>query len=96
MQAANTLNYAVQQQKNNKALYVVFSFARTYNALTQTASVTQRIAHAVTSASCNATLAQIAAIVAKQQALDNAASVCCYTNSKVSSLLQKNSANVLA
>lgn len=93
MQAANTLNYAVQQQKNNAALYVVFSFARTYNALTQTASVTQRIAHAVSSAASNATLAQIAAIVAKQQQLDNAANVCCYTNDKVSSLLQQNSNN---
>jgi hypothetical protein len=80
MQAANVLNYSVQQQKHNKALFVVFSFARAYNALSQTHSVTQRIAHAVTSAACNATHAQIAAIVAAQAKRDNAASVQNYTN----------------
>jgi len=93
MQAANTLNYSVQQQKNNKALYVVFSFARAYNALTDSYTITQRIAHAVTSAACNATLAQIAAIVAQQQALDKAANVRNYTSDKVGTLLQQNSNN---
>lgn len=90
MQAQNTLNFAVHQQKNKVALYVVFSFARIFNALSHTYSVTQRIAHCVVSIQHDATNEQIAQIVAKQQQLDNAASVQDYTSNAVRKLLHKN------
>ena len=90
MQAANVLNYSVQKQRNNKALFVVFSFARAYNALTESFTVTQRIAHNIVSASSTATLEQIADIVAQQRVRDNAASVRNYTSSAVIKQLQKN------
>jgi hypothetical protein len=92
MQAQNTLNFAVQQQKNNTALYVVFSFARVLNTLTQSYTVTQRIAHAVATTQRTATNAQIAQLVAAQQRINNAASVRDYTNKTVYKLLQKNDA----
>ena len=90
MQATNTLNYSVQKQRNNKALFVVFSFARAYNALTESFTVTQRIAHSIVSASNTATLEQIANIVAQQQQRDNAANVRNYTSSAVFKQLEKN------
>jgi hypothetical protein len=90
VQAANVLNYSVQKQRNNKALFVVFSFARAYNALTESFTVTQRIAHNIVSASSTATLEQIADIVAQQRVRDNAASVRNYTSSAVIKQLQKN------
>jgi len=92
MQAQNTLNFAVQQQKNNTALYIVFSFARVLNTLTQSYTVTQRIAHAVATTQRSATNAQIAQIVAAQQRINNAASVRDYTNATVCKLLHKNDA----
>jgi hypothetical protein len=90
MQACNTLNYAVQQQKNKRALTICFSFTRVLNTLTNSYIVTQRIAHAIVTTQHTATLAQIAQIVAQQQQLNNAASVCNYTNSATCKLLHKN------
>jgi predicted MFS family arabinose efflux permease len=95
MQAQNTLNYSVQKQHNNNALYVVFSFSRVLNALTQSYTVTQRIAHAVATAQHNATTAQIAAIVAAQAKHDNAAAVRDYTSSAVCKQLARNDLEAL-
>jgi hypothetical protein len=92
MQAQNTLNYAVQLQRNKNALYVIFSFARVLNTLTQSYTVTQRIAHAVATTQHTATNAQIAQLVAAQQRINNAASVRDYTNATVCKLLHKNDA----
>jgi hypothetical protein len=82
--------YAVQQQKNKRALIVVFSFARAYNTLTNSYTVTQRIACTVVTTLHTATNAQIAQIVAQQQRIHNAASVCNYTNSATHKVLRKN------
>lgn len=92
MQAQNTLNYAVQLQRNKHAFYVVFSFARAKNTLTDSYTVTQRIAHAVATTQHTATSAQIAHIVAQQQRISNAASVQDYTNASVQNMLCKNDA----
>jgi hypothetical protein len=88
---ANTLYYSVQVQKNNSALFVCFGFATAYNALTGARTVTQRIAHAVATLQRDATSAQLAAVVAKQQKWDNAADVqCCTFAAKAEQLLLAN------
>lgn len=88
--AQNTLNYSVQVQHNKVGLFVVFSFATQYNALTGSQSVTQRIAHCVQSLHYKATNADVQRIVARQQQLDNALQVCDYTSGGVCKLLCKN------
>lgn len=92
MQAQNTLNYAVHLQRNKRALYIVFSFARVLNTLTQSYTVTQRIAHAVATTQHTATNAQVAQLVVAQQRINNSASVRDYTNATVCKLLRKNDA----
>jgi hypothetical protein len=81
MQNANTLFYKVQMQKNNKALFVVFSFAE---------PVQQRTAHSVTTHEKTLTSAKLAQLVAAQAKFDKAASTLDVSSTAMCKLLFKN------
>jgi hypothetical protein len=81
MQKANTLFYKVQMQKNNSALFIVFSFAE---------PVQQRTAHSVVTHAKTLTSAKLAQLVAVQAKFDNAADTLDVSSTAMCKLLQKN------